>query len=123
MRYDPRMDKRALVVLGIVFGGLFLVFSAFLFLATTAMRGPTALASGPKIGVLEVKGVISDSKQALEDLKAFREDDSIKAVLVRIDSPGGAVGPSQEIHDAILETRKRKHVIASKGRVAASGGF
>lgn len=117
------MDKRALVVLGIVFGGLFLVFFAFLFLAMTAMKGPAALATGPKIGVIEIQDVIRDSQKTLEDLKRFREDDAIEAVLVRIDSPGGAVGPSQEIHDAILETRKKKHVIASLGGTAASGGF
>ena len=119
------MDKRAIVVLAVVFGGLFFVFFGFLFLAVSVTGGGEAgvTAGGPRIGVIELKGVIGDDKKILEQLKKFREDDSIKAVLVRVDSPGGAVAPSQEIHDAILETRKKKKVVVSMGSVAASGGF
>jgi protease-4 len=118
------MDKRAIVVLGVIFGGLFLVFFGFLALALVSTQsGGHGLSSGPKIGVIEISGVIQDSKDVLEDLKSFRDDESIRAVLVRIDSPGGAVAPSQEIHDAILETRKKKKVVVSMANVAASGGY
>ena len=57
---------------------------------------------GEKVGVIEVSGVIADSKNVLNQLKRFREDDSIKAIVVRINSPGGAVGPSQEIFREII---------------------
>ncbi len=79
--------------------------------------------SGKKIGVVEITGVILDSKSIIRDIKRFREDDSIKAIVVRIDSPGGGVAPSQEIFREIRKTVKKKKVIASMGAVAASGGY
>jgi len=59
----------------------------------------------------------------LKELDDFREQDNVKSVVVRIDSPGGSVGASQEIYDAIKRTRKTKKVVASMGSIAASGGF
>ncbi|MBW2604354.1 MAG: signal peptide peptidase SppA [Deltaproteobacteria bacterium] len=78
---------------------------------------------GEKVGVIEVNGVIADSKNVLDHLKRFREDNSIKAIVVRIDSPGGAVGPSQEIFREIRKTSATKKVVASMGTIAASGGY
>ncbi|MGD8549181.1 MAG: signal peptide peptidase SppA, partial [Desulfobacterales bacterium] len=78
---------------------------------------------GEKVGIIEIKGVIIDSKKALQSLKRFREDNSIKAIVIRIDSPGGAVGPSQEIFREIRKTSKSKKVVASMGSIAASGGY
>ncbi|MFO7971334.1 MAG: signal peptide peptidase SppA [Desulfobacterales bacterium] len=78
---------------------------------------------GEKVGIIEVRGIIADSKKALQNLKRFREDDSIKAIVIRIDSPGGAVGPSQEIFREIRKTSKSKKVVASMGSIAASGGY
>jgi protease-4 len=76
-----------------------------------------------KVGVVELNGIISDSKKILSQIKDFRENDSIKAIVIRIDSPGGAVGPAQEIYREIRKTRKTKKVIASMGTIAASGGY
>ena len=78
---------------------------------------------GEKVGVIEVSGVIADSKNVLNQLKRFREDDSIKAIVVRINSPGGAVGPSQEIFREIRRTSAVKKVVASMGTIATSGGY
>lgn len=78
---------------------------------------------GDKVGVIEINGVLTDAKNTITDLKQFCEDDSIKAIVVRIDSPGGAVGPSQEIYREIQKTIKTKKVIASLGTIAASGGY
>ena len=78
---------------------------------------------GEKVGVIEIIGGIADSKDIIYNLKRFREDDSVKAIVVRIDSPGGGVGPSQEIFREIRKTSKSKKVIASMGGVAASGGY
>jgi protease-4 len=78
---------------------------------------------GEKVGVIEIKGMIIDSKKVLHSLKRFREDNSIKAIVIRIDSPGGAVGPSQEIFREIRKTSKSKKVVASMGSIAASGGY
>lgn len=80
-------------------------------------------ANGESIGVVEIEGAIADSRDALEQLRQFREDDTIKAIVVRIDSPGGAVGPSQEIYREIRKTIGTKKVVASMGAVAASGGY
>jgi protease-4 len=78
---------------------------------------------GEKVGVIEVNGIITESKTVLNQLKRFREDKSIKAIVVRINSPGGAVGPSQEIFREIRRTSAVKKVVASMGTIAASGGY
>jgi len=78
---------------------------------------------GEKVGVVEISGVITDSKKVIRRLKAFRENESIKAIVIRINSPGGAVGPSQEIYREIVKTVSVKKVVASMGTVAASGGY
>lgn len=78
---------------------------------------------GEKVGIIEIKGVISDSKDIIAHLKQFREDDSIKAIVLRIDSPGGSVGPSQEIFREVRKTIGQKKVITSMGTIAASGGY
>ncbi len=80
--------------------------------------------SGPnRIGVLEVRGVIDNVQEALKALKEFRQDDNVKAVLVRIDSPGGGIGASQELYREIRRTMEEKPVVASMGGIAASGGY
>jgi len=78
---------------------------------------------GDKVGIIEITGVISEAKNILHKLKYLREEDSIKAIVIRIDSPGGGVGPSQEIFREIRKTIKSKKIIASMGTVAASGGY
>lgn len=80
-------------------------------------------AGGQKVGIIEIKGVIADSKVVIHHLKRFREDKSIKAIVLRIDSPGGGVGPSQEIFREVRKTVKLKKVVTSMGAVAASGGY
>jgi protease-4 len=76
-----------------------------------------------KVGVIEVKGYIADPQETLQDIRRYREDKSIKAIVLRIDSPGGGVGPSQEISREIQRTLQDKKVVASLGAVAASGGY
>lgn len=79
--------------------------------------------SGEAVGVVEIEGAIADSRDILEHIRQFREDEDIKAIVIRIDSPGGAVGPSQEIYREIRKTVENKKVVASMGAVAASGGY
>jgi len=78
---------------------------------------------GDKVGIIEINGVISESKKSISQIKEFRDNDSIKAIVIRVDSPGGAVGPSQEIYRELEKTVKVKKVIASFGTIAASGGY
>ena len=76
-----------------------------------------------KIGVVIIEGVLSNSKDIIKQLDEYEKDDSVKAVVLRINSPGGAVVPSQEIYDKVLRLKKSKKVIVSMGSVAASGGY
>ncbi|MEN6440274.1 MAG: signal peptide peptidase SppA [Syntrophobacter sp.] len=76
-----------------------------------------------RIGVVEVKGTITSSQELVKQIKEFRKDASVRAILVRVDSPGGAIGPSQEIYTEIKRTIQTKPVVASMGGVAASGGY
>jgi len=79
---------------------------------------------GPEIGVVEIKGTIKSSDTLVRWIRKLREDSDIKGILLRVDSPGGAVGPVQEILEALKKTRKAgKPVVASFGSVAASGGY
>ena len=78
---------------------------------------------GERIGIVEIVGVISESDEILSNIKEFREDKTIKAIVLRINSPGGGVAPSQEIFSEIRKTVSSKTVVASMGSVAASGGY
>ncbi len=75
------------------------------------------------IGIVEINGMILSSKKIIEDIKTFQEDDGIKAIVLRIDSPGGGIGPSQEIYREIIKAKADKKIITSMGSVAASGGY
>jgi protease-4 len=97
-----------------------LVLMAFLFTLGTR---DSEFGLGEKVGVIEINGIIADSKYVLNHLKRFREEHSIKAIVVRINSPGGAVGPSQEIFREIRKTSDTKKVVASMGTIATSGGY
>ncbi len=83
------------------------------------------LSGEDRIALVRVEGVILDSQATVSDLKRFGENPLIKAIVLRIDSPGGGVVPSQEIYDAVQRVRNKhnKAVIASMGTVAASGGY
>ncbi|MEW6260091.1 MAG: signal peptide peptidase SppA [Thermodesulfobacteriota bacterium] len=76
-----------------------------------------------RIGVVEVSGYLMDSIDTVSAIRQFREDDSIQAIILRVDSPGGAVGPAQEIYREIIKTIEFKPVVASLGTTAASGGY
>ena len=79
--------------------------------------------SQERVGVVEIKGLLTDSHTAIKQLDRYRDDDSIKAIVLRINSPGGAVGPSQEILREVEKVRTKKKIVASLGTVAASGGY
>ena len=76
-----------------------------------------------KIGVIQIEGRISDSRVITSQLVKFKKDKGIKAIILRINSPGGGVGPTQEIYREVIKAGKTKKVIASMGSVAASGGY
>lgn len=104
---------------------ILLIFVAVFFYAylTGGDSRAVSLFSGEGVGVLQVEGAIEDSRNILDELKRFRESPWIKAVVVRIDSPGGAVAPTQEIFEEIAKTKEKKPLIASLGGMATSGGY
>lgn len=75
------------------------------------------------VAVVKIEGGIYDPDPVLEELEELRKSKRVLAVVLRIDSPGGSVGASQEIHDAVLQLTATKQVVASLGAVAASGGY
>src|SRR5262249_58911048 len=94
--------------------------------AMTSSRGGEGVgpAFGPQVAVVEVEGVILEVEDLVRELRRHRDNPLVRAVVIRINSPGGVVGPTQEIHQAILKLREAgKPVVASLGAVAASGGY
>ena len=111
---------------GVYFFLFSLLFFLFMYWLTFVMAGgEKRWTSGDRIGLVRIEGVIADSKNVIEELHHFRDDQSIKAILLRIDSPGGAVVPSQEIYDEVKKIKEagKKKIISSMGTVAASGGY
>lgn len=117
--------KNKVLLLWLLFigGGLFLFFFAISAVVMLFRKDDYHVYPRGNIGVVEVSGIIEDSKEINEQLEDFEKDSDIKGVIVRIDSPGGSVGPSQEIYEQIATLRKKKKVVASMASVAASGGY
>jgi protease-4 len=125
------MEKKnpLLVILG-VSAVFFVVFLAVAIGVVTNLTGggggrpqKKLFSQSNNIGVIEVKGAILDSKKLLEQISSFEDDGLIRAVLVQINSPGGAVAPSQEIYEALRRLSKKKPVYSSMSSLAASGGY
>lgn len=104
---------------------LFLIGFIFVAGIGTALlfSGKGSFTSGDKVAVLRVHDVILDSQTYLDSIETISKDNKIKAIVVRIDSPGGSVGPSQEIYSELKELRETKPIVASIGDVGASGGY
>ena len=114
------MKKRPFLLATLTVGGIFLFFLLVVFTAGYFHSGSMAVSVGDKIGVLEVEGPIDDAKRLIGQIRDFRERGSIKAVVLRVNSPGGGVGPSQEIYAELKKLATEKPLIVSMGSVAAS---
>jgi protease-4 len=122
----PRSNPLTLVLgLSAGFFGIFLVVTGAIYLHKTpgsaSGGGKSGLFSEGSVGIVEINGVIMDSKKTLKTLERFEEEDEIKAVVVRLNSPGGAVAPSQEIYEAVRNYKKP--LLVSMSSIAASGAF
>ncbi len=95
--------------------GMFIILKVF---------APSAnISFNEKIGVISIEGTISESMRITSQLVNMRKNKRIKAIILRINSPGGSVGPAQEIYREVQKTIETKKVIVSMGGVAASGGY
>jgi protease-4 len=108
-----------LLIIFLVICGLLLLLGGITYFFTD----DSSLHFGDRIAVVSIKGVIADSKAAVEQLKKYRQDNRVKAIILRIDSPGGSTAGSQEIYREVQKTSSKKKVVASMGNVAASGGY
>jgi protease-4 len=118
----PKMDHPITLVL-LILGVAILFFGTVMAIVLSLSHGTPTLSFGNKIGVIPINGVIKDADSITEQLIAFRNDRQIKAIILRINSPGGGVGPSQEIYSETRRTTPKKKVIASLGSLSASGAY
>lgn len=122
-------EKRSRTFLWIVIGGgafFLFVLAVFALVYVTLHAGKdTSLAFGDKIGVVDLEGVILSPNPVVQQLKKFGDDDSIKAIILHVNSPGGGVAASEEIYREVKRIRdeKKKHIVASIETVGASGAY
>lgn len=111
----------------LLFGFALLLMAVVLFTGASAifraLRVGQDGVGGRTVGVVHLTGMILDGRDVVDFLRELREDDAVEGVLLRVDSPGGAVAPSQEMFRAVRELAEVKPVVASYGSVAASGGY
>lgn len=91
--------------------------------AVVTVIGRKGVGLRDKVALVRIEGPILDSKNAVDELTDYAKDPSIKALVLRVDSPGGAVAPSQEIFEEVRKAASRKNVVVSMGAIAASGGY
>jgi protease-4 len=116
--------KKHPILLGLtVFGVLLGLFLVSIWVLSYFSNREESFWGGEKIAIIEVRGVILDPQPVVEKLVKLRKNEKIKAIILRIDSPGGGVGPAQEIHAEVKKAQKEKKVLVSMGSVAASGGY
>lgn len=112
-----------LIILMALFVALAVGLSRFFETEETGSGFMESLDYTSKIGVIPIEGPIMTSDEILKDLRRFQKKSSIKAIVLRINSPGGAVAPAQEIYREIERVKKKKPVVASIETVGASAAF
>ena len=114
---------RTIAIVLAVTAGVIVVFFLTVWVLMSVLEGG-GLPVGQKVAVVELEGIILQADSVVRELNEHRENPSVRAVVVRVNSPGGVVAPTQEIYSAIRRLRKSgKPVVASLGSVAASGGY
>lgn len=116
------LKKNSVYVIAIIFSLILLFYLSFVIVKLMTSKDNSIL-NHESIAVVEVIGMIVDSSETIKQLHYAKDNSSIKAVVLRIDSPGGAVGPTQEIYAEIIKLKKIKPIVVSMGSVAASGGY
>lgn len=118
------MIKKVIVILLATVAGLGMLFAVSMLIARMIMGAAETKSSDKEgVGLVEVRGMILDSRETVRQLRYFLKQERVKAVVLRVDSPGGVVGPSQEISDEVRKFAAKKKIIVSMGSLAASGGY
>lgn len=115
--------KHPILTVTAILGAIVLLLFGAMALVLTVVLPSSNFSFGEKIGVIPIDGPISDSLAITSQLVKFTKDKGIKAIILRINSPGGSVGPTQEIYREVQKTIRSKKVVVSMGEVAASGGY
>ena len=117
-----RKKPLAILVIGSIVAVVILIA---LTTGASLFLGEAPVVSPDKVALIKIEGVILDSTDVIEQLKKYGKNSSVKAIILRIDSPGGAVVPSQEIYEEVrkLKARTNQKIVTSMGTVAASGGY
>ncbi len=125
-----RERSKGIVGIFILVTVLFFIFIVFAFYTVSQLRESSSMgeslldsSKNAAIAVIPIENEIMESKKVVEMLLQAEEDKEIKAILLRIDSPGGAVAPTQEIYEEVRRIDKIKPIYSSFGSVAASGGY
>ena len=120
-----RTGKAILFIAFLVVAFIVIVVAASMILETD--KGTSAwtdlLEYGNNVGIVPIEGTITDSDEILKQLRRFRKKSSVKAIVIRINSPGGTVAPAQEIYREIEKVRKKKPVVSSMETVGASAAY
>ena len=101
----------------------FLIVFVVIAALSLVMKFKGKVSLGDKVALVRVTGIILDSTDVIAELKEHSKDRSVKAIVLRVDSPGGGVAPSQEIYEELLKIKGKKKIVVSMGSVAASGGY
>jgi protease IV len=109
--------------IGLAITGIVLLFVTVMLGSAIFLIGNESMGWGDGVGLLEVKGLIVDSEETVRQLEELKKNDRVKAIVLRVDSPGGVVGPSQEIYAEVRKVAAGKKVVVSMGSLAASGGY
>jgi protease-4 len=115
--------KHPILTVFVILGVVVLLLGGTMILLLELLEPSAGFSFNEKIGVIPIDGTISSSQTVTSQLVKFKKDEDIKAIILRINSPGGAVGPTQEIYREVRKTLPVKKVIASMSTVAASGGY
>jgi protease-4 len=106
----------------LVFIGLFILL-VVVSLIFVLLQKNIPIGESQRVALIRIEGMIIDSKDTIDEIKEYTKDPLIKAIVLRIDSPGGAVAPAQEIYEEVRKAVAKKKVVVSMGTVAASGGY
>jgi protease-4 len=115
--------KHSILAVLVILGIVALLLGAILTLLSGTPSSSPLFSFRERIGVVTIDGTITDSEPVMSQLVAFKKDKAIKAIILRVNSPGGGVAPSQEIYREVRKAAATKTVVASMGDVAASGGY
>ena len=118
------IKKHPVLIVSVILGAAVIFLGTVMYIISSFFISPSpGIGFSDKIGVIEISGELSDCGDILQQLREFKKNKNIKAVILRIDSPGGGVGASQEIYREITKVTETKKVIVSMGDTAASGGY